>query len=205
MFITFEGPEGCGKSTHAKKLKTFLEGKGFQVLLTQEPGGTQVGKHIRGLLLDPQNVLDEKTEIYLFAADRTEHVSKVIKPALASGKIVVSDRYTDSTLAYQIGGRNLPEDLVEYIVNASSKDLKPDLTILLDVSPEIGIKRATQASAPDRFEKEKLEFHENVRKKYLEIAEKNHSRVKTINTDKKGIEEIQSEIRQIVEKKFRKQ
>ncbi len=202
MFITFEGPEGCGKSTHAKKLKSFLEGKGYQVLLTQEPGGTQVGKHIRELLLDPQNVLDEKTEIYLFAADRSEHVSKVIKPALAAGKIVISDRYTDSTLAYQIGGRKLPKDLVEYIVNASSKELKPDLTILLDVSPEIGLKRATQATAPDRFEKEKLEFHQNVRKKYLKIAKDNPDRIKVVSVDKRGIEQVQAEIRNIVEGKL---
>src|SRR3989338_10353650 len=146
MFITFEGPEGCGKSTHSKKIKSYLEGKGRRVLLSMEPGGTQVGKAIREILLNPESVLDENTEVYLFAADRSEHVSKIIMPALQEGKIVISDRFIDSTLAYQIGGRRLPEDLVRYLNMTSSKGLTPDLTFLLDVSPEIGLKRATQNS-----------------------------------------------------------
>lgn len=198
MFITFEGPEGCGKSTHANRLKSFLEKKGHQVLLTREPGGTQVGKQIRDLLLNPESVLDETTEVYLFAADRSEHVSKIIKPALASGKIVISDRFVDSTLAYQIGGRNLPEDLVRYINMISSKGLIPDLTILLDVSSEVGLKRATQVGDLDRFEKEKLQFHKNVRDKYLEIAKNNPERIKVIKTDNASIEEIQEKIRGLV-------
>lgn len=202
MFITFEGPEGCGKSTHTKKLKSYLESKGHRVLLTLEPGGTQVGKHIRNLLLDPKSVLDETTEVHLFAADRSEHVVKIIKPALAEGKIVISDRFTDSTLAYQIGGRDLPEDLVRYINMISSKGLIPDLTILLDVSPEVGIKRAKQVSEADRFEQEKLKFHENVRKKYLEIAKNEPDRVKVIYTDNQGIDEIQEQIRKIIDEKL---
>ncbi len=202
MFITFEGPEGCGKSTHSKRLKSYLEGEGHRVVLTQEPGGTQAGKHIRELLLNPESVLDETTEVYLFAADRSEHVSKIIKPALSAGKIVISDRFIDSTLAYQIGGRGLPEDLVRYINMVSSKGLIPDLTILLDVSPEIGIKRATQIGPLDRFEKERVEFHKRVRAKYLEIAKEDPKRIKVINTDKAGIEEIQNEIRRIVGRIF---
>ena len=110
MFITFEGPEGCGKSTHSKRLKNYLESKDREVILTHEPGGTQLGKHIRELLLDPESVLSKNTEVYLFAADRSEHVNKIILPALSQGKIVISDRFTDSTLAYQIGGRGFPED-----------------------------------------------------------------------------------------------
>ncbi|MDD5382755.1 MAG: dTMP kinase [Candidatus Margulisbacteria bacterium] len=195
MFITFEGPEGCGKSTHAKRLKAFLEGKGYQVVLTREPGGTQVGKNIRDLLLDPQSVLDENTEVYLFAADRSEHVSKIILPALESGKAVISDRFIDSTLAYQIGGRGLPEDLVRYLVMVSSKGLMPDLTILLDVAPEIGLRRATKDTIADRFEKEKMEFHQRVREKYLEIAKADPERIKVINTDNREIDDIQEEIR----------
>lgn len=199
MFITFEGPEGCGKSTHSKGLKNYLEGKGHKVILTQEPGGTQTGKHIRALLLDPESVLDETTEVYLFAADRSEHVTKVIEPAISSGKIVISDRFIDSTLAYQVGGRGLPEDLVRYVNMISSKGLIPDLTILLDVSPEIGIKRATQNGSVDRFEGEKIEFHKRVRKKYLEIAKDDPKRIRVINTDDRGIDEIQDEIRKIVD------
>jgi len=202
MFITFEGPEGCGKSTHSKRLKSYLEGKGRPVLLTREPGGTQVGKEIRGLLLRPESVLDETTEVYLFAADRSEHVSKIILPALGEGKIVISDRFIDSTIAYQIGGRKLPEDLVRYLNMVSSKGLIPDLTILLDVSPEIGLKRATQNGEADRFEKEVIEFHQRVRRKYLEIAKENPDRIKTVNTDDKGIEEVQNLVRKIIDEKL---
>jgi dTMP kinase len=200
MFITFEGPEGCGKSTHSKRLKSYLESKGHKVLLTQEPGGTQLGKHIRQILLDPDSVLDDTTEVYLFAADRSEHVSKVILPALKQGKIVISDRFIDSTLAYQIAGRGLPEDLVRYFNMVSSKGLIPDLTLLLDVSPEVGIKRATQLASADRFEKEKVAFHKKVRAKYLEIAKNDPRRVKVFNTDQKQIDEVQEEIRGAVEK-----
>ncbi|MBU0672635.1 MAG: dTMP kinase [Candidatus Margulisbacteria bacterium] len=202
VFITFEGPEGCGKSTHSKKLKSYLEGKGHKVLLTQEPGGTQVGKHIRSLLLNPESVLDETTEVYLFAADRSEHVSKVVLPALKEGKVVISDRYVDSTLAYQIGGRGLPEDLVRYINMVSSKGLIPDLTLLLDVSPEVGIKRAAQVGAADRFEKEKIQFHQKVRAKYLELAQNDPERIKVIKTDSRDIDKVQEKIRGIVETKL---
>lgn len=204
MFITFEGPEGCGKSTHSKRLKNYLEEKNHEVVLTHEPGGTQVGRHIRDLLLDPESVLSENTEVYLFAADRSEHVSKIILPALSLAKIVISDRFTDSTLAYQIGGRGLPEDLVRYICMVSSRGLIPDLTVLLDVSPEIGIKRATLNGSMDRFEQEKIVFHRRVREKYLEIAKDNPKRVRVINTDASGIDEIQDEIRKIVEDKLSK-
>jgi dTMP kinase len=199
MFITFEGPEGCGKSTHSKRLKTYLEEKGQQIVLTQEPGGTQVGKQIRELVLDPQSVLDKHTEIYLFAADRSEHVNKIILPALAAGKIVISDRYIDSTVAYQIGGRGLPADLVKYIIKVSSEGLVPDFTFLLDVSPATGIKRAAKVGAPDRFEKEEISFHERVRSKYLEIAKENPKRIVVINTDNKKVDEIQNLIREKIE------
>ena len=198
MFITFEGPEGCGKSTHSKKLKAFLEGKGLPVILTLEPGGTQIGKHIRGLLLDPESVLEMDTEVYLFAADRNEHVSKIIRPALQAGKIVISDRFIDSTLAYQIGGRRLPEDLVRYLVMVSSHGLLPDLTILLDVSPKIGLERAAVKGEADRFEQENLDFHKRVREMYLKIAMENPARFMVINADRKGIEDIQQEIRKKV-------
>ena len=202
MFITFEGPEGCGKTTQSKRLKAYLEGKGHQVLLTQEPGGTLVGREIRALLLRPESVLDETTEVYLFAADRSEHVSKIILPALKEGKIVISDRFIDSTVAYQTGGRNLPEDLVRYLNMVSSKGLIPDLTLLLDVSPEIGLQRATQNSAADRFEQETIDFHRRVRKTYLEIAWNNPERVRVVNTDEKEIEEVQNMIREMVNEKL---
>lgn len=173
------------------------------MLLTREPGGTQAGKKIRDLLLKPENVLDETTEVYLFAADRSEHASKIILPALKEGKMVISDRFLDSTIAYQIGGRKLPEDLVRYLNMISSKELIPDLTILLDVSPEVGLKRATQNGTADRFEKEVVDFHRRVRQKYLEIAKENPERIKVINTDDKEIEEVQNLVRKIVDEKLR--
>lgn len=202
MFITFEGPEGCGKSTHSKRLKSYIEGKGLRVLLTFEPGGTQVGKEIRSLLLKPESVLDETTEVYLFAADRSEHVSKIILPALNEDKIVISDRFIDSTLAYQIGGRRLPEDLVRYLNMVSSKGLVPDLTFLLDVSPEIGLKRATQHGKADRFEQEAIDFHTRVRKSYLRIAKDDPARFVVINTNDQTIEEIQNKIRETIDAKL---
>ncbi|MCU0641511.1 MAG: dTMP kinase [Candidatus Margulisbacteria bacterium] len=201
MFITFEGPEGCGKSTHSTRLKSYLEGKGERVLLTREPGGTQVGKALRDLLLDRTSVLDDTTEIYLFAADRSEHVSKIILPALKEGKTVISDRFIDSTIAYQIGGRRLPEDLVRYLNMVSSKGTLPDLTILLDVSPEIGLKRATRNRQADRFEQEVVDFHRRVRARYLAIAAAEPERVKVIETDDKDIDQVQSLIREIVDAK----
>ena len=199
MFITFEGAEGCGKSTQAAMLKEHLEKMGKNVILTQEPGGTALGKGLRKILLDPQVSIDETTEIYLFAADRSDHVSKIIKPALSEGNIVISDRYVDSTLAYQIGGRNLPEDLVRYINMVSSHGLKPDLTILLDVTPVVGLKRAAKRSKVDRFEQETIEFHQRVREMYLMIAKAEPARVKVINTDEAEIEDVQEQIRDLVE------
>ena len=198
MFITFEGAEGCGKSTQAAMLKEHLEKMGKNVILTQEPGGTALGKGLRKILLDPQVSIDETTEIYLFAADRSDHVSKIIKPALSEGNIVISDRYVDSTLAYQIGGRNLPEDLVRYINMVSSHGLKPDLTILLDVIPVVGLKRAAKRSRVDRFEQETIEFHQRVRDLYLMIAKNEPDRVKVINTDEAEIEDVQEQIQDLV-------
>ncbi|MBI5078470.1 dTMP kinase [Candidatus Saganbacteria bacterium] len=205
MFITFEGGEGCGKSSHSRKLKTYLEGKGFRVMLTREPGGTRLGREIRNLLLHPESAaggLDEITELLFFAADRVEHVGKVILPAIDDKKIVISDRFSDSTAAYQIGGRNLPEDLVRYLNMVSGKGLLPDLTLLLDVSPEVGLKRAALNAAADRFEKEMIEFHRRVREKYLEIAREEPQRIKVINTDDKNLEEIQEIVRRIVDEKL---
>jgi dTMP kinase len=202
MFITLEGPEGSGKSTHAQRLKSFLEEKGERVVLTHEPGGTQIGKKVREMLLHSKINFEQTTEIFMFAADRAEHVSKLILPALKEGKVVISDRFSDSTIAYQAGGRGLPEDFVRYLNMVSSDGLIPDLTILLDVPPETGIKRATQKSKADRFEKEKIGFHEKVRSKYLQIAKEDPGRIKVIKTDKRDIEDIQREIRKLVDEKF---
>jgi len=194
MFITFEGGEGCGKSTHAKMLKEHLESLGKSVVLTKEPGGTEIGDIFRKALLDNDLSVELLTEIFLFCADRVEHVEKVIRPALSEGKIVISDRFIDSTIAYQLGGRALPEDLVRYLNWISSKGLLPDITFLLDIPVEEGIKRALKRGDLNRFEHEILAFHERVREKYNEIAADNPKRIKVISTIK-DMSEVQDEIR----------
>jgi len=184
IFITFEGPEGCGKSTHIKLVEKYLKMKGIPIVVTCEPGGTKLGKEIRKILLNTSANLTNEAEIFLFAADRSQHIQEVVMPALSQGKVVLSDRYIDSTIAYQIGGRNLPEDLVRYVIGVSSKGLVPDLTILLDVHPSIGIARAmTKSAASDRFESLPLQFHEKIRQQYLEIAKQNPDRITVINSE----------------------
>ncbi|MBU0502252.1 MAG: dTMP kinase [bacterium] len=199
MFITFEGAEGCGKSTQVNLLREYLLAKGQNVIVTQEPGGTNLGKELRQILLNPETILDKTTEIYLFAADRSDHVKKIIQPALAEGNIVVSDRYIDSTIAYQVGGRGLPEDFVRYINMVSSHGVIPDLTILLDVSPEVGIKRARARGEVDRFEKEAIAFHHRVRQAYLTIAQNEAKRVRLVNANEAGIDDVFREIKEVVE------
>ncbi len=200
MFITFEGPEGCGKSTHSKLLKAYLESLGKQVVLTCEPGGTKLGQELRNILLHTPEKLDQLAELALFAADRAEHVAKVIQPALAAGKIVICDRYVDSTVAYQIGGRGLPEDLVRYLNMVSSRGLLPQVTFLLKVDPQIGLQRAGQEKVADRFEKEKIAFHTAVLNKYLEIARNDAKRVKIIESDARSIEAVQENIQKELNK-----
>lgn len=204
MFITFEGGEGCGKSTHAKLLKEYLEGQGRNVLLTHEPGGTQLGAILRENLLNKDLSLEPYSEILLFAADRVEHVEKLILPALSAGKIVICDRYLDSTLAYQLGGRGLPEDFVRYLNWISCRGLAPDLTFLLNVSIEEGLKRAVAKTGHggDRFEKEIKAFHERVQNKYHEIAQNEPQRIYSLDTVEE-IETIQKRVRLQVDKKLK--
>jgi len=201
MFITFEGGEGCGKSTHSKLLKKYLAGRGYRVLLTLEPGGTRIGKTMRQMLLKGRNIVSRYAELFLFAADRLEHVEQVIKPALKVGKIVICDRFIDSTTAYQTGGRKLPAKLVNYINKLSSNSIVPDITFLLDVPPKMGIKRGTVYSGKDKFEAENGGFHERVRRAYLNIAKKHPGRVKLISTEN-SIEQVQDKIRKMLNEKL---
>ena len=169
MFITFEGMEGSGKTTAIQAVALALTQAGRQVCVTREPGGTPLGKEIRTWLLDPHSQLqDPRSELLLFAADRLEHIAGVIRPALARGEVVLCDRFTDSTWAYQVGGRGLDADLVAYGIGLAG--LVPDLTFLLDVSPEEGLRRAGKRGALDRFEQEDMAFHVRVREAYLGIA-----------------------------------
>jgi len=194
LFITFEGGEGSGKSTHANLLKDYLENKGFEVLLLREPGGTQTGEKLREILLNDKSKISPLTELFLFLASRRELVTRVIEPALKESKIVICDRFMDSTTAYQGYGRRIDIELVlklnELVVDGTS----PNLTFILDTDKPLGFK----LEGNDRIEVEDSSFHEKVKKGYLEIARKNPKRVKLIKVDGK-IAEIQEKIREIVE------
>src|SRR3989339_1859902 len=195
MFITFEGCEGAGKSTQIKLLHEYLLTLGHEVFVTKEPGGSLLGEKLRAIIFE--NEPEVLSEMFMFAADRVEHVERVLKPALSAGKIVLCDRYIDSTLAYQLGGRGLPEDLVRYINWVSSRGLIPDLTILLDIPAKKGLERAKKRGAVNRFENEILAFHERVREKYEELEENDQKRIKKINAQM-PIEEVAEKIKLLV-------
>jgi len=177
LFITFEGIEGCGKTTQIGLLAERLRGRGRDILSTREPGGCPIADQIRAILLDAANsAMDSRTELLLYAAARAQHVAEVIRPALDAGRIVLCDRYTDATLAYQGFGRGLDRDLIARLNGIAAGDVRPDLTVLLDYPPEEGLVRArrrnqSQAGAnEDRFEQESGAFHRRVRQGYLDLA-----------------------------------
>jgi dTMP kinase len=166
-FLTFEGMEGCGKSTQAQRLCARLAA---DTLLTCEPGGTPLGESIRELLLEPsRGRMSPVSEALLYLADRAQHVAEVIRPALEAGRTVISDRYVDSTLAYQGYGRGLPMDLLLAVAALATGGLTPDLTVFLDVPVALGLERVGKRGRQDRLESERLEFHERVRRGYLEL------------------------------------
>jgi dTMP kinase len=167
-FLTVEGIEGCGKSTQARRLAEWL---GPEALLTVEPGGTALGRAIREMLLSTGGHVTPVAELLLFCADRAQHVAEVIRPALDAGRVVISDRYTDSTLAYQGYGRGLSSELIRATSLHATGGLAPDLTILIDVPVNVGLSRVRRRSAADRIETEQREFHERVRQGYITLAQ----------------------------------
>jgi len=200
MFITFEGIEGCGKTTQIRHLTARLEGKRLPFLLTREPGGTAIGDRIRQILLSSENSrMEPVTEFFLYVAARAQHVAQIVLPALRDGKTVLCDRFADATLAYQGNGRGLNLAWLEEIHERFLKGLKPDLTFLLDLPVEEGLRRAwkrmeNQAVKEDRFEKEALAFHRRVREGYLLLARKEPKRIVVLD----GMKDEQSLHREIL-------
>ena len=181
-FITFEGIESCGKTTQIRLLNDYLTKKGCKTILTREPGGTAIGDQIRHILLDPKNKeMHAVTEALLYEASRRQHIEELIRPALTKGKIILCDRYSDSTVAYQGAARKLSPKVIKQLDEIATGGLKPDLTILLDVTAKEGLSRANKRSAPDRFEQERLSFHEKVRRAYLALAKAEPKRIKVID------------------------
>ncbi len=189
-FITFEGIDGAGKSTQIDVIETTLKARGFEVIRTREPGGTPLGEVIRKELLSVS--MDPATETLLFFASRAEHIAQVIKPALNRGAWVLSDRFTDATYAYQVGGRGFPAHKVEELERWTHGDLQPDRTVLFDIDPQVAAQRVAQARSLDRFEKESLDFFTRVRKAYLTRAKQSPDRFLIINSmqDKETVSEV---------------
>lgn len=188
ILITIEGGDGSGKTTQSSLLKEYLETRGYKVLLTREPGGTPLGETIRKILLDPDSDIDPLTELFLYEAARVQHMKEVIIPALKTKNIVICDRFTDATVAYQGYGRNLSLKLIDKLNKEATFGILPKLTIYIDIEPKKGLNKAKKLNKEaygkhgDRIEMESVLFHENVRKGYLNQAQKYHKRIKIIKT-----------------------
>jgi dTMP kinase len=192
VFVCFEGGEGSGKSTQSRLLREWLEAEGYAVVLTFEPGDTEVGRQLRRIVLSPETgELSDRTEALLYAADKAEHVDTVVQPALDRGEVVVTDRYVDSTLAYQGAGRSLDVAEVEQVARWATHDLRPHLTVVLDLEPEHGLGRFEER---DRIEGESVEFHERVRAAFLEMAAADPEHYLVLDA-RLPVEEIAAEIR----------
>lgn len=198
LFITLEGPDGCGKSTQARLLSDWLKVSGYPVLLTREPGGTAIGDQVRKVLMSLENRrMNPRTEFLLFSASRTQLVHEVIRPHLKSGGIIVSDRFYDSSLAYQGHGHGLDESSLRVITRFVTDGLTPDLTFLLDIPARVGLSRRRDGGNWNRLDDYDLEFHERARLGYLTLAAAEPNRWKVLDADK-PIESLQEEIQQVV-------
>jgi dTMP kinase len=194
FFITFEGCEGSGKTTQAEHLFAQLKGSGYECLLTHEPGGTPLSEKIREILLHASHTtMKPLTELFLYLASRAQHTEELILPALSEGRVVISDRYADSSLAYQAIARALPTELVQKLNDVATKKTIPDLTFLIDIEPEMGLDRL---EGKDRIENEEVHFHDRVRDAYLDIAARSAHRIRIINGNREK-EEIALEILKI--------
>ena len=200
-FITFEGIDGSGKSTQLRLLTNYLRSSGCDLLVTREPGGTPLGLRLRAALLDAQEQVDPLTELLVFAADRAQHVRRLLRPSLEAGKVVISDRYADATVAYQGAGRGFPPELIKKIVELATAGLKPDLTLLFDLPVNICLERTRRrtegTNRGDRLDAENADFHTRVRDEYLRIASAEPERVRII--DSSGpVDETHLQVKHIV-------
>ena len=204
-FITFEGIDGSGKSTQLRLLGNFLKANGCDALLTREPGGTTLGLRLRAALLDAMEEVDPLTELLVFAADRAQHVRRRLRPALEANQVVISDRYADATVAYQGAGRGFSPELISQIVQLATEGLKPDLTLLFDLSIKESTNRMARRTggrnsgklARDRLDIENADFHTRVRDAYLQIALKEPERMKLIDTSG-PVEKTQDRVKEII-------
>ncbi|MFW6256811.1 MAG: dTMP kinase [Bacillota bacterium] len=203
FFVTFEGCEGAGKTTQLKLLEEKLKERGYKLEITREPGGSRIGNTIRKILLNPENkFLDSKAEILLYAADRAQDVQENIRPALEEGKIVLADRFVASNLAYQGYGRGMDLEMIVAINKWVIEDCQPDLTIILDVDVETGLKRARDYSGTeDRLEQEEIDFHRRVRAGYLKLAADENDRFVRVDANC-GVEKLSKKIFALVEKRL---
>ena len=195
LFITFEGADGCGKTTQLNNVKAFLEEKGFDVVTTREPGALDIGQKIRNILLHHDGIVADRCEMFLFLADRAQHVETFIKPAIEQGKIVLCDRHTDSTIAYQGYGREQDIKLLNDLNKIAINGLLPDMTLLFDVSTEVAQQRV--GSEKDRMESAGIEFHKKVRNGYLELQKQNPARIKLIDANN-TIDEVFEDVKKAV-------
>ncbi len=200
-FITFEGIDGSGKSTQLRLIAGDLRVRGFDVLTTLQPGGTPLGRRLREAFLETEENVHPMAELLLFAADRAQHVNFLIKPALAAGRIVISDRYSDATAAYQGAGRGFDEKIIDQVIELATDGLKPDLTVFFDIPIEKAIlrtnSRTDDETIKNRMDRETTEFYDRVRKAYLKIAEKEPPRFRVIDANG-SIEEVHAKVSEIV-------
>lgn len=197
LFITFEGPDGCGKTTQMKLLAEYLEKKGEEVVLTREPGGKGLGEKVREILLNYDGEVSDRCESFLFLADRAQNIDIIVNPAVKAGKIVLCDRHIDSTVAYQGYGRGLDIERINMLNDLATNGKKPDLTFVFDVDVETSMKRVGKEK--DRMESAGIDFHNRVRQGYLELAKQEPNRIKVIDATK-SIEEIHDEVINILKK-----
>lgn len=196
LFITLEGADGCGKTTQLNLLKEYLTSRGYEIVVTREPGGKGLGEKLREILLNYDGEVSDRCEAFLYLADRAQNIDTIIKPAINSDKIVLCDRHTDSSVAYQGYGREQNIDNINMLNELAVNGVHPDLTIVFDIDTEISMARV--GAEKDRLESAGIEFHKRVRNGYLEIAKKNPQRIKVVDASQ-TIEDVQRDVIKIVE------